>query len=147
MTSPATPGAVSLLVGMGINPRTPTKIQLSPASVAARAERSAQRKREREAAVENAAADQALEASEMTVAAPSAAPELRAAAKKARVDRTQARVAAIETVQAQTTAMPPPPAPEAQAKAGKAKPKADATRTISRRSRKEGRFSAGLYGR
>ena len=64
----------------------------------------------------------------MTVAATSAAPELRAAAKKARLDRTQARVAAVQTAQAQTKAMPPPPAPGAQARAGRAKPKADAAR-------------------
>ena len=128
MTSPVTPGAVSLLVGMNINPRTPTKLPISPASAAAKAEKSAQRKREREAAVNNAAADQALQASEMTVAATSAAPALRAAAKKARHDRTQARVAAVQTEQAKTKAMPPPPVPGAQARAGSAKPKADAVR-------------------
>ena len=139
MTSPVTPGAVSLLVGMNINPRTPTILPISPASAAAKAEKSAQRKREREAAVNNAAADQALQVT-------SAAPALRASAKKARHDRTQARVAAVQTEQANTKAMPPPPVPGAQARAGSAKPKADAVR-IKKKPNEEGRCSPGHPGR
>ena len=50
MTSPVTPGTVSLLVGLNINPMTPRKPPKSPAEIAARAEQIALRKRERESA-------------------------------------------------------------------------------------------------
>ena len=123
MTSPVTPGTASLLTALGINPTTPKKLPLSPASIAERAERSALRKRQHEAAAETDAADQQLEACETTVADPSAAPALKAAAKKARVERKQATQAALAKAQAQTAAMPPPPAPGAQARAGKDKKK------------------------
>ena len=127
MTSPVTPGTASLLVGLGINPMTPKKPPKSPASIAERAEQTALRKRELETAAETDAADQALEASEMTVADPSAAPALKAAAKKARLDRKQATQAAFAKAQ-DTAAMPPPPKPGTQAKAGKDKKKVAATR-------------------
>ena len=119
MTSPVTPGTASLLVELGIHPMTPKKPPQSPAIIAERAERTALRKRELETAAEADAANQALEACETTVANPSAATALKAAAKKARLERKQSTQAAIAKAQAQTAAMPPPPAPGAQARAGK----------------------------
>ena len=137
MTSPVTPGTANLLVRLGVNPTTPKKPPKSPASIAERAEQTALRKRELEAAAETDAADQALEACEMMVADPSAAPALKAAAKKARLYRKQATQDACAKAQ-DAAAMPPPPKPGTQAKAGKDKKKpagAAAARIGSRKRR------------
>ena len=95
MTSPGTKGAASCLATMGINPITPTKPPLTPAELAERKERSDQRKRIRAAAPGAEAADQELAATEMTLAVPEAAAQLKANAKKARVDRTAATADAV----------------------------------------------------
>ena len=120
MTSPVTPAwhcQPPALVGLRINPMTPKKPPKSPAEIAERAEQIALRKRELESAVETDAADQALEASEMTVADPASAPALKAAAKKARLDRKQATQVAFAKAQ-DAAAMPPPPKPGIQVLVG-----------------------------
>ena len=83
----------------------------------------------------------------MTVADPASAPALKAAAKKARVDRKQATEVAVAKAR-DAAAMPPPPKPGIQAKEGKGKKKtADAARPGSRRRSPRGRSTLGQHGR
>ena len=108
---------------MNINPITPRKPPKSPEEIAARAEQIALRKRELESAANTDAADQTLEDSEMTAADSASAPALKAASKKARVDRKQATQVAIAKARDAAAAMPPPPKPGIQAKDGRGKKK------------------------
>ena len=120
MTSPGTKGAASCLAALGINPITPTKPPLTPAELAERKERSDQRKRIRAAAPGAEAADQELAATEMTLAVPEAAAQLKANAKKARVDRTAATADAVARSRLEEATPPPAAATSLQPKGGEA---------------------------
>ena len=126
MGSPASQGAASAHAALGINPTTPTIPALSPTSSSAKRAASGKRRSEREAAPEAIAANSELEAQEQTLAAPSAAAQLMAAAKKARTDRTQAAQSAVAKARTDAAVMPSPAAPEMQARGGKARPESSA---------------------
>ena len=83
----------------------------------------------------------------MTVADPASAPALKAAAKKARVDRKQATQVALAKAR-DAAAMPPPPKPGVQAKEGKDKKKTAAPPGPDQEEEDpRGRCTLGQHGR